>query len=170
MNVLLRLIHVYGSCDIHGSKLISTPASGWQALPGHLLLPVCFSALYAIGAICSTMNQRLVNFYGSVVTFCILLFFIIFLFSSTPYWFQGEVKPGGNQEPFIPPHISASWSSKYQGSMMNCAQYESHCDTTYWFLRDWAVFGVPVWQVVLVDLGVNKCERSGWSRTGQSSS
>lgn len=28
MNMLLRLIHVYGSCDIHGSKLISTPASG----------------------------------------------------------------------------------------------------------------------------------------------
>lgn len=31
--------------------------------------PACFSALYAIGAICSAMNQRLVNFYGSVVTF-----------------------------------------------------------------------------------------------------
>lgn len=39
MNMLLRLIHVYGSCDIHGSKLISTPASGWRALRGHLLLP-----------------------------------------------------------------------------------------------------------------------------------
>lgn len=98
-----------------------------------------FSALYAIGAICSAMNQCLVNFYGSVVTYFILLFF-----SSTPYWFQSKVKPEGNQGPFMIPHISVSWSNKYQGSMMNCTQYELQCDTVYWSVHDWARFGVPV--------------------------
>lgn len=109
--------------------------------------PACCSALYAIGAICSAMNQCLVNFYGSVVTFFILLFF-----SSTPYWFVGEVKPGGNQEPFMLPHISAGWSNKYRSSMMNCTRFESDCDTTYRLVHDWAHFGVSVWQVVVEDL------------------
>lgn len=132
--------------------------------------PACFTALYATAAICSAMNQCLVNFYGSAVIFFILLFFCCCFFSSTAYWFHSEVKPEGNQEPFMLPHISASWSNKYQSSMMNCSQHESHCDTMYWFLYDWAHFGVPVWQVVLTDLGANKCDRSVRSCAGQYSS
>lgn len=124
-------------------------------------LDSCFSTLYAIGAICSAMNQCLENFYVSVVTIFILLFF-----RSTPYRFNSEMKPEGNQVPHMLPHISVSWSNNYQSSMMNFTQYESHCDTMYWFIHDWAHFGHPVWQVVLIDLGANRCDCSLWTSDG----
>lgn len=115
----------------------------------------CFSMLYAIHA----MNQCFVNFYGSVVSFFIPLFF-----SSTPYWFQSKVKPEGNQAPLILPHISVSWSNMYQSSMMNCTLYKSHCDTIYWFLHDRAHFGVPcVAGGSHGPLGANGCDCSVWS-------
>lgn len=173
VNILIRwwkAIHLYGSCDIHGSQLISTLASGCQALPRQLLLQhvsLRFTLLLQsvqqwISAWWTSMDQRLYSL------FC--CFFVVVFFSSTAYWFHSEVKPEGNQEPFMLPHISASWSNKYQSSMMNCSQHESHCDTMYWFLYDWAHFGVPVWQVVLTDLGANKCDRSVRSCAGQYSS
>lgn len=65
--------------------------------------PACFTTLYTIVAICSAINQCLVNFCGSAIIFFILLGFF---FSSTPYWFHSQVKPEGNQEPFMLTHIS----------------------------------------------------------------
>lgn len=99
-NILIRwwkAIHLYGSCDIHGSQLISTLAPGCQALPRQLLLQhvsLRFTLLLQsvqqwISAWWTSMDQRLYSLFCWV--------FLLFFFSSIAYysiarWSQREIK------------------------------------------------------------------------------
>lgn len=113
--------------------------------------PACFSALYAIGAICSAMNQRLVNFYGSVVTFFFQLFF-----SLPPYW--SRTRKSQREINCLLCYLIYQKAEVISTSVAWWIVFSMNHTMTWCidFSMTEHFFGVPVWQVVLEDLGLNR--------------